>query len=74
MSMIMIRCPETDSKISTGIECEDDDQIRSGPSASAYGLPQSACAADALSTDSAATPARRRLPFILGMAIVLHKL
>jgi hypothetical protein len=25
MSMIMIRCPETDSEISTGIECEDDD-------------------------------------------------
>lgn len=25
MSMIMIRCPETGSEISTGIECEDDD-------------------------------------------------
>jgi hypothetical protein len=25
MSVIMIRCPETGSEISTGIECEDDD-------------------------------------------------
>jgi hypothetical protein len=25
MSMIMTRCPETGSEISTGIECEDDD-------------------------------------------------
>jgi hypothetical protein len=25
MSMIMIRCPETGSEISTGIECEDED-------------------------------------------------
>ena len=25
MSTIMIRCPETGSAISTGIECEDDD-------------------------------------------------
>jgi hypothetical protein len=25
MSMIMGRCPETSSEISTGIECEDDD-------------------------------------------------
>jgi hypothetical protein len=25
MSLIMIRCPQTGSEISTGIECEDDD-------------------------------------------------
>jgi hypothetical protein len=25
MSMIMIRCPETGSAVSTGIECEDND-------------------------------------------------